>query len=164
MGEYFKILNADRKEYIDPFCMPECSEKFPSLIFSKYIGAGITALLCYTEIKMNGYYTQKLIGSWNNNDIRIIGDYQHEDLCYQLSHNLEYKNISYEVLAMLCELDNVVAEELAVLSYKDNINLFNITGPVALLEKNILQFELDKKFGNRQKWIDLYYRIQTKQA
>ena len=163
MGYSFIIVNIDRQEYLNPFSMP-CSNRFPSIILNKYMSIAITALVCDIDPKQltTFYYTKKWMGAWKKNEIKIINDVTEEDLHCKIYHSKNFTNISFEAMAMLIELDKDILYELAELGYKDEWELSRKVGPIALLENNLLQFELDKKFGNRQKWINAYYKAIAK--
>lgn len=79
MSTYWKIINHDKKEYLDPGCFNQ-GLKFES--FSK--GEGITTAL----ILLLRY-------DWSKDRIEILSE--HDDLYFECEHNNEYKNISHEM-------------------------------------------------------------------
>lgn len=113
-----------------------------------------------SQKKKFGFYTEKLMGSWNKNEIKAIDDVKEENLYYDIKKH--FKNISHETLAMLSELDNEIKQELVHMGHMDENNLARIVGPIALLEKNNIQFELEKKFGSKENLINAYYKAVSK--
>lgn len=101
MGQYFIIVNLDKKEYLHPH---KFGEGLKLLEFCCCIGGTMTALaiLLRESNKTGGgdiHIEDKLIGSWAEDKIVIIGDYDKSKL-YQKAQE-EYKDISEDIIKVL---------------------------------------------------------------
>ena len=161
MGEYFKIINQAKKQYLEPFSMP-CSERFPSIISNDLMCRLITRLVCgsenaaYNHLKEVGFYTRKHLGGWYTNAIEIIGDYGDEEFCRTVA--VEYQDITSEAIAMLLENDASTLEE-----WTDKFAdvHFRWLAEVDLLEhcpENV-RYQRVKHFG--PKWKDKYHKERS---
>ena len=108
MGQYFKIVNRTRREYLEPFSM-RSSEKFPSLMGSEEMSRSITWLVCtslnprWLSLKNTNDRTRRLVGSWAGDEIEIIGDSAEEEFSHLVKR--EYSDISFEIVATLFDFD-----------------------------------------------------------
>ena len=79
MGQYFKIINRSKTEYLEPFSLVATSEKFPSLMYSQSVLQSIGWLTCLSSnplwLKKKNLTdrTRKFLGHWSGDEIEIIG-------------------------------------------------------------------------------------------
>lgn len=71
MGEYYRIVNTDRKEWIEPLCIGS-DIKIGGLMRKDETAAALAFLLAETE--NSSYPFPDLYGSWNRDTITIVGD------------------------------------------------------------------------------------------
>jgi hypothetical protein len=70
MGQYFKIVNRAKQQYLEPFSM-RSSEKFPSLMGDEEMTRSISWLVCtstnprWLELRNKNERTKRLLGSWS---------------------------------------------------------------------------------------------------
>lgn len=108
MGQYFKIVNCNKRQYLEPFSM-RSSAKFPSLMSAEEMTRSISWLVCtssnprWLECKSANVRTRRLVGSWSGDPIEIIGDYSDEEFSHCVSD--QYQDISFEIVATLFDLD-----------------------------------------------------------
>ena len=162
MGQYFRIINESKEQYLEPFSMP-CSERFPNLISNALMTRCITWLVCssnnsrFTGLKDKKYYSEKYLGLWSGDKIEIIGDYDEEDLSRDV--NEYYRDITREVIAMLFENDDELIEQ-----YITEPAFFMFLAEVALLDKspkNLIN-RLNKTCG--KEWRQQYYKSHASQS
>lgn len=108
MGQYFKIINQAKRQYLDPFSM-RSGERFPALLEAEEMTRSICWLVCtsgnpyWRELKRKNARTDRIVGSWAGDLIEIIGDSNEEELSYQVKNSFE--DISYEIVATLFDFD-----------------------------------------------------------
>ena len=114
MGQYFKVVNHAKKEYLEPFNM-RASARFSSLLGAHEMTRAISWLVCtstnpaWLTLKDKNNRTERIIGSWCGDPVEIIGDYSEEELCYLVRD--QYVDISYEVVATLFDCDSSYLDE-----------------------------------------------------
>ncbi|MBU6950157.1 MULTISPECIES: hypothetical protein [unclassified Hahella] len=162
MAEEFIIANHTKRQWISPFEL-SASSKFPSILMSDFVQAGITLLVFQTKTaKFNEYllgcsnFTRKLLGSWAEGGVSIVGDYSEEALSRRISQ--DYENISLQVMAMIFETRSAGTDEVmehiesADKEWLVLINqLLGLEGIEAILEKS-----LKKAFGAQ--WKEGFYK------
>lgn len=137
MGQYFKIVNRTKRQYLEPFSM-RSSEKFPSLMGAEEMTRSICWLVCtssnprWLELKNRNERTKRLVGSWSGDSIEIIGDYAEEDLSYHVSR--EYADISFEIVATLFDFDPAYLDD-AITKLKESPILLEQLGMLMLLNE-----------------------------
>ena len=115
MGEYFRVVNQGKMEYLDPFSM-RSSEKIPSMLFSQDMSRSIALLSCnsgnfsWHQLKTKNDRTERLIGRWYGAKIDVIGDSRQEELYHLVTETFE--DISLDVIALLLELDDYYLNEM----------------------------------------------------
>lgn len=95
LGQYFKIANLDKKEFLHPNCLggglklwEMCASRYPSIL---------PYLLSSEEIDGTGIQQEpKYLGRWYGDRIAVVGDYASDNLYDEISDN--YRNISHEVV------------------------------------------------------------------
>ncbi len=114
MGQYFKVVNHAKKQYLEPFKM-RSSAKFPSLLGAHEMTRAISWLVCtstnptWFTLKNKNNRTKRITGSWCGDPIEIIGDYSEEELYYLVRE--QYVDISHEVVATLFDCDSSYLDE-----------------------------------------------------
>lgn len=103
MGQYFIVVNLDKKEYLHPH---DFGDGLKLLEFGYSAMGTMTALallLRQSSEGAGGDYQgdNPLVGSWAGDKITIVGDYDNSKL-YQLAKE-KYKNISKEILGAFKE-------------------------------------------------------------
>jgi hypothetical protein len=121
MGQYYKMVNLDKKEYINPHSFGDGAKL---LEFSGNGGmmAGLAILLASGNGRGGGDLRAKhnveYIGRWAGDRIVCVGDYDDADkwvpgdLYSERGDNSEWKNVSFEVMRCLCD-DEWFEERLA---------------------------------------------------
>ena len=115
MGEYFRVVNQDKTEYLDPFTM-RSSEKIPSMLFSEDMSRSIALLSCnsdnfsWHQLRTKNDRSERLIGRWYGAKIDVIGDSRQEELYHLVTETFD--NISLDVIALLLELDDDYLDEM----------------------------------------------------
>lgn len=104
MSEYFRIVNLDKKEWLDPLKLGD-SLKVTDLIYTQY-GAmsALGILLVKSTWAYSGEWPSKIFGAWAGDRIVIIGDYDESKLYEQLE--TEYKDISLDALRAMATDEN----------------------------------------------------------
>ena len=122
MGQYYKIVNLTKKEYLKPHAF---GDGLKLLEF----GSGGCGTMCALAILLsdgNGRgggdlhtkRNEKLIGSWAGDKIVVTGDYADagrftfgEKNLYDVVRNRRFKNISRAVIRVMCQ-DGYIKQEL----------------------------------------------------
>lgn len=125
MGQYYMIVNVDKKEYISPHDF-DCGLKlmeFANPVYTGKIMSALAILLADGNGRGGGdlYSDNPIIGSWKFNRIVVTGDYAdpvNPDLpeeqqlsLYHIAHE-EYANVSIPVLLAMAD-DGYTAQEFA---------------------------------------------------
>jgi len=134
MGEYFKILNTTKKQYIDPSQFGN-NDEFSGL-FEGVHAAALRYLLYGGSIE----FENPLVGSWANDSIILAGDEAKPDLHgiktstpEYPNRNLndiatgEYQDISLQVIELLCADDGFLARDLVLAALRDERLLTALT-------------------------------------
>ena len=114
MGQYYKIVNLDKKEFLDPDVFGE-GIKLMEFAWEGKTLRGLTFLLRKSEpyyslgdmhfpdtCKNKKDYWSKWIGRWTNNRIAIVGDYDPSGIYQKCNEDTqEYEDISATVIQML---------------------------------------------------------------
>ena len=100
MGQYFYIVNLDKKEYLHPHCFGDGLKLMEFGCSSNGTMTALTFLLRKSDDggggDFNEFESYPIVGSWAGDRIVIIGDYDSSRL-YQEADDT-YKNISHDVL------------------------------------------------------------------
>lgn len=95
MGQYYLLINEDKKEYVCPYCIDGVAKAFE---WCANIWAGIIAYLILKTDSGGGgdpdWEKSKYAGKWAENRVMLIGDYDSSQK-YDLARK-KYKNISIE--------------------------------------------------------------------
>ena len=110
MGQYFIIVNLDKKEYLHPHKFNDGLKLLEFGCSSCGTLTALTLLLRKSNESGGGDISieNDLIGSWAENRIVIIGDYDESKLYNKAQE--EYKDISDSILEIMKEAD-IVREE-----------------------------------------------------
>ena len=104
MGQYYKIINQAKQQYLDPF-----SERFPALLEAEEMTRSISWLVCtsanpyWRDLKCKNARTNRIVGSWAGDLVEIIGDTNEEELSHYVKNTFD--DISYEIVATLFDFD-----------------------------------------------------------
>ena len=98
MGQYFKIANLDKKEFICTWDI-ECGAKFKEILFNN-IARLVPYLLRKSDESGGGdihnFNELQYCGRWACDKIVIIGDYDSSNLYEQINEKYGWTNISKE--------------------------------------------------------------------
>lgn len=112
MGQYHKIVNLTKKEFINPHVIGSGLKQREQVGWDGSPSCALFMLLCSSNNRGGGDFDlHDVLGRWAGDSIAVIGDYSEEDdilrvnakdvyeeLCKEDS---EYKDISLEVKDML---------------------------------------------------------------
>ena len=165
MGQYFKIINQTKKQYLEPFDMPS-SERFPTLIQNDFMCRMVTWLVCrsenqaYLRAQNKGFYSQRFMGAWYGDAVDVVGDYDEEDLCYTAKQT--YENITTKVMAMALENDQYLLDEF-VAQAKTDTRHFLLLAEMGMLEpcSDAVNQQLNVHFGSDWQWKSKYYEVKN---
>jgi hypothetical protein len=113
MGQYHKIVNQTKRQYLEPFSM-RASERFPAILASEDMTRSLSWLVCMSEnpywlqLKLSSDRASRLLGSWAGDTIEIVGDQNEEEFSHYVKDNFE--DISYEIVALLFDIDEEYLE------------------------------------------------------
>jgi hypothetical protein len=174
MGQYFKIVNPTKRQYID-------ASKFDEDIKSSGILRGnhavaVAVLVCNLDQVSDSRGNLRhafgpLAGSWCGDPIFVVGDDHTKSDVFgiktstieNLDRNLywmaeeEFEDISYKAIAMLCEARDGFAEEIAeraAASPSANRYLVNLGHVVFIVGCESLKQALEKVYG--KDWVSKY--------
>ena len=107
MGQYFEIVNIDKKEMLHPHCFGDGLKFWEIAVSDCGILAGLSLLIhqsgdlsgmpTHGQVKDGVLLKEAILGSWAGDRIVMVGDYDDSNLYGDES----YKNISHEVLEIL---------------------------------------------------------------
>lgn len=129
MGQYFKAVNLDKKEFIHPHKLGS-GLKLWEIVAGDHVGRALVVLTAaHREVRGGGdIQTGGIVGRWAGDRIAIVGDYAEDsDLAPEFQASAIYKKCRTPE-----DADNVPAIELFT----------DISGQVAA----VLESELDGKF------------------
>ena len=112
MGQYHKLINVTKKEYVSGFDIGMMAKHYEQIGFQ---GAMADVLYCLMIAQGNDYRGggdvsgHKLIGHWAGDHVAIVGDYYEEkkdnpkyrNLYHIVDDDRHYKNISPSIRSML---------------------------------------------------------------
>ena len=111
MGQYFKVLNLDKKEYLHPHC---CGDGLKLMEFGASPDGtmlGLALLLRQSTGSGGGDFHgtdgEGLLGRWAGDRVAIVGDYDESGLYDETE---TWLNISHGVVALM-EQDEYVLQE-----------------------------------------------------
>jgi len=111
MGQYFQIINLDKKEKLHPHAFGDGLKLMEFATSGNGVMTGLALLLRQSSQSGGGDFnvglSNALLGSWAGDRVSIVGDYDDSDLYF----DGEYKDISKEVVKM-CKLDPYVRETI----------------------------------------------------
>src|SRR5687767_2791103 len=137
MGQYFKIINPVKRQYIDAGRFDENNKASGVLYGNHAIAVALLVCnfeqVCYSDGKPNHHYGE-FAGSWFADPIIIAGDDHGKPDMFGIKtstvenpeRNLnsmakeEFEDISYKAIAMICEGRSGFAEEIAEVA----VNMF----------------------------------------
>ena len=112
MGQYYKIVNIKKKQYISPHTFGDGSKLMEFSMSANGVLAGLAILLADGNGRGGGdlHSTNDIVGSWAGDNIVIAGDYADEGKfvketdrnLYNVASN-EGEDISVKVLDALCD-------------------------------------------------------------
>lgn len=126
MGQYYKIANLDKKQFIDPYAFGDGAKLLEFGTSGTGVMAGLAILLANSNGRGGGDLPSDrgVVGSWAGDRIVIAGDYAQAGdagefgphniytLCYVGFHGTgTYQDISDLVIAALCD-DHYIKTDL----------------------------------------------------
>lgn len=173
MGQYFKIVNPAKRQYIDANRFNE-NIKASGVLFG-YHATAVAFLMCNMDQVRIGqgkpvYSGVEFAGSWSGDRIYIAGDEHGEPdefgvktatesnptrNLYEMARE-EFEDVSYKAIALICNVHEEIAEELvdrAAAGYVDT-NLVHLGNVVFTVGCKSLELALEKKFGGE--WVSIY--------
>lgn len=117
MGQYYKILNKTKKQYIEPYVFDNGAKLMEFTSTGKGMLQGLSILLANGNGRGGGdlHSDRKIVGSWAGDNIVIEGDYADNsmyDIMDKDSDNYErgWKDVSIETLRALYD-DSWLAQQ-----------------------------------------------------
>lgn len=111
MGQYHKLVNLDKKEFVHPHRIGNGMKLLEQVGFERSTSTALFMLLACSNGRGGGDFNDhELIGRWAGDRIAIIGDYSEyvdipginaEEIYKQLEEDSSWKDISIEVQNML---------------------------------------------------------------
>ncbi len=98
MGQYFKVVNKTKKEYLSPYTFGNGAKMWEIVSSGKGVLQGLGLLLAEGHY-IDGDETpthKSLIGRWVGDSITMVGDYAKSEL-YHKCEKSPYKDISMDV-------------------------------------------------------------------
>jgi hypothetical protein len=167
MGEYFLIVNVDKKQYLDARRFGE-SIKMSGILFGNH-GLAVAWLVCDSKLLGKAYP----FGSWCGDRVIIAGDYEpanfhgietstqeNPDRNLYCLANDEYEDISYKAIAMLCEHNESIAERLVNRAKENNFMLMDLGNTVFLENSGVINDLLNRVMG--KEWVKRYKQVCSK--
>lgn len=131
MGQYYMVLNLDKKEFINPHSFGNGLKLMEFGCSSCGVLTALAVLLASGngrgggDLHVTDPRAENIIGSWAGDRIVIAGDYDDADRfgiptatekekgrnLYSVSHEPEWKDISVEVRRVIC-MDGLVKKEI----------------------------------------------------
>ena len=106
MGQYFKVMNLDKKEELHPHCFGDGLKLLEFGTSGLGTMAGLALLLRQsTDLSGDIRSNDELLGSWASDRIAVIGDYDESEIY----HDSSYTNISHKVVELL-EKDSYIKQ------------------------------------------------------
>jgi len=112
MGQYYKIVNIKKKQYISPYIFGDGSKLMEFSMSANGVLAGLSILLADGNGRGGGdlHSENDIVGSWAGDNIVVAGDYADEGKfvkdvnrnLYSIA-NIEGEDISLKVLDALCD-------------------------------------------------------------
>ena len=180
MGQYFKIVNPAKRQYIDADRFHE-NIKASGVLFGHHATA-VAFLVCNMDQVRVGrgqpvYSGTELAGSWCGDPIYIVGDDQGEADEFGIktatdsnpARNLnqmakeEFEDVSYKAIALICNVHEEIAEELAssaARGYSRDTGLVHLGNVVFTVGCKSLESALEKEFGSE--WVSSYKKAYAK--
>jgi hypothetical protein len=112
MGQYYKIVNIKKKQYISPYIFGDGSKLMEFSMSANGVLSGLSILLADGNGRGGGDLNSEndIVGSWAGDNIVIAGDYADEgkfvkdaDKNLYSVANIEGEDISLKVLDALCD-------------------------------------------------------------
>jgi hypothetical protein len=177
MGQYFKIVNPAKRQYLDADSFNE-NIKASGILQGNHAIA-VAVLVCNFEQVRDGWGNLNhdygpLAGSWCGDPVYIVGDEETAPNAFGVrtsteanpTRNLywlakeEFDNISYQAIAMLCQGRPEFAEEIvqrALDGPSAERNLVNLGNVVFLFGSDRLVQALEKGYG--KDWKSRYKQV-----
>jgi hypothetical protein len=148
MGQTFLVVNHSKQQYMDPGAFGENSKR--SGLFT---GLHVSALALLV-VDARSAFDHLLIGSWSGDSISAVGDYA--DAWLQVK--ADFEDLSSQAIAMLCEINDNYAHELARRASTDDALFVNLATIVHTLGVSQLERSIQEAFGPswKARYRDLY--------
>lgn len=180
MGQYFKIVNPAKKQFIDASRFNE-NVKASGVLYG-YHAAAVAFLVCNIEQVRDGwgnpiYNFGELAGSWCGDAVFIVSDdhgkadefgiktstEQNPDRNLYWMAKEEFEEISYKAIAMLCNGREKIAEEMArraAASVSPDSGLVDLGNVVFYVGCEPIERALAKEYG--VEWVSRYKNAWVK--
>lgn len=171
MGEYFIIVNSDKRQYLSAATIGENNKR--SGFLRGLHGRALALLACQSDEVRHGY--GPLAGSWSGDQIIAAGDdngqpdaygvptataERPDRNLYQLAHE-EYVDISLAAVAMLCRGDESVVENLVSQAEEGDEAVFLLIGNIVFTTECLeLKRAIEARVG--REWVSRYKRVAAK--
>jgi hypothetical protein len=129
MGQYHKVVNIDKKQYLHPHAMGNGFKLLEFGCDGHGTMTGLVILLACSNGRGGGDLRSdnEIIGSWAGDRIAIVGDYWEQEEAeatgvptWELLE-AEYKDVSREVLRALCDDSRIRLETLMYAAMFDDV-------------------------------------------
>lgn len=153
MGQYYKVFNKTKKEYLDPHTFGNGMKLMEFTSDGRGVLQGLSILLANGNGRGGGdhHSDSQIIGSWSGDNITIDGDYADDTLWDKLNKDGEnyekgWKDISMDVYRVLLQ-DSWIGKEMEERCRKhgdeyffgDEKKLMHELFPLAIHEGNLRQ-------------------------
>lgn len=119
MGQYFKVINTTKKEYLDPHKCGDGAKLMEMACSSGSTMAALATLLATSNGQGGGDLgtdDKTWVGRWAGDSIAMVGDYDtfspHAGLYEKCGNSEDWKDVSFDVMRVLAD-DTYIAENLA---------------------------------------------------
>ncbi len=172
MGQYFKIVNPAKKQYLDAGRFNE-NIKASGILCGNHAIA-VALLVCNLDQVRDGWGSLRhdygpMAGSWCGDPINVVGDDHtkpdafgiktsteetpERNLCWMAEE--EFEDISYKAIAMLCEGRKDIAEDMVERAASSaEMALVNLGNVVFYVGCKPLEEALEKHYGDE--WVKKY--------
>lgn len=124
MGQYFKVINTTKKEYLDPHKCGDGAKLMEMACSSGSTMAALATLLATSNGQGGGDLgtdDKTWVGRWAGDSIAMVGDYDtfspHAGLYEKCGNSEDWKDVSFDVMRVLME-DTYLAERMAENTYQ----------------------------------------------
>ena len=103
MGQYFIVVNLDKKEYLKPHDFPMCGAKLGEFSSDYDFCLALNSLLAQGFGPDGWERKGETLGRWAGDRIVVVGDYDESSLYQEAQNSTEFQNISHLVQSKFTE-------------------------------------------------------------